>query len=305
MVRCGILFILSCTLVFKGITQPLNIEGLKRINGTNLYVKIIGKGEPIIVIHGGPGMNQSYFFPHLNTLAKKYKLIFFDQRASGQSAIPSPDSISLDFFVEDIEALRKELKLAKVNLLAHSWGAIPALQYALAYPDQVNKMILSNPVAFSTEYNSELSNIQKRRVTRQDSLDRAQLLASPEFRNGDSEAYKKLLLLSFRHSFFKAANFKKLQYQMPGTYVQASRALFTGLGNDLSEYNYYKEMKECSIPVLIIHGAADAIPLAIQTRAQQSFSKANLLVFKSSGHFAFIEEAERFRKEVTLFLSKK
>lgn len=292
-------------LLLPGTGQPVVFEGLKKINGTDLYVKIVGKGEPLIVIHGGPGMNQSYFFPHLNSIARKYQLIFFDQRCSGRSTTTSPDSVSLDFFVDDVEALRQELKLAKVTILAHSWGALVALQYALSYPEKVKKMIWSNPVAFSTEYNPELAAVQKKRMTKKDSTDRAQLLASPEFKNGDASAYKKLLLLSFRHSFYKPANREKLAYEMPDNYVLASRALFTGLGNDLSKYDFYQSMKECATPVMIIHGAADALPIAIQNRAKEALPNATLLVFRSSGHFTFIEEPERWRREITAFLSKK
>src|SRR5688572_792263 len=61
-------------------------EGLLPINGTELQVKTIGSGSPIIVVHGGPGLNYSYFLPQLADLSKKHRLIFFDQRASGKSS---------------------------------------------------------------------------------------------------------------------------------------------------------------------------------------------------------------------------
>lgn len=41
-----------------------------------LYCQTIGKGEPLLFIHGGPGLNQSYLIPAFETLAKKYMLIF-------------------------------------------------------------------------------------------------------------------------------------------------------------------------------------------------------------------------------------
>jgi len=290
-------------IVLSASAQVVSFQGLKQLNGTQLYVKIIGKGEPILVVHGGPGLNQSYFFPHLNSLAKRYQLIFLDQRASGQSATPAPDSISLDFLVADMEALRSHLKLEKINILAHSWGAIPAVQYALDYPKRLNKMILCNPVALSTEYNPELTRLQQKRMTKKDSIDRVTLLNSASFKAGEAAAYKELLLLSFRHAFYRPANLAKLNIEIPGNYTWASRALFTGLGPDLSQYNYYPRLADCPTPVLIMHGAADVMPLKLQEQAKASFAKAFLLTFRNSGHFIFIEETERFRKEVIGFLS--
>ncbi len=287
----------------SALAQVVSFEGLKKINGTQLYVKIIGKGEPILVVHGGPGMNQSYFFPHLNSLAKRYQLIFVDQRASGKSATPAPDSVSLDFLVADMEALRKHLQLEKISILAHSWGAIPAVQYALDYPERLNKLILCNPVALSTEYNPELTRLQQKRITKKDSLDRVTLLNSASFKAGEAAAYRELLLLSFRHSFYKPANLSKLNIDIPDHYTVASRALFTGLGKDLSHYDYYPQLADCQTPVLIMHGSADVMPLKLQEQAKASFTKAFLLTFRNSGHFIFIEETDRFRKEVIGFLS--
>jgi proline iminopeptidase len=81
--------------------------------------------------------------------------------------------------------------------------------------------------------------------------------------------------------------------------------LFTGLGPDLTQYNYYDRLKEINIPTLIIHGMADAIPMEVQQRANENLSKSQLTLFKYSGHFPFIEEPEHFRKEVVAFLLKK
>src|SRR5882672_7428202 len=112
-----------CILLFVGpLLVAQDFEGRKKINGTSLYFKIIGTGEPIVIVHGGPAMNYSYFIPHLNKLAKTYKVVFYDQRASGKSAVSSPDSISLKFFADDLEAIRKELGVEKLTLLGHSWG---------------------------------------------------------------------------------------------------------------------------------------------------------------------------------------
>ena len=53
-------------------------EGFIISNKSDIYFKTIGKGEPLLIIHGGPVLDHSYFLPHLESLAKDYQLIFYD-----------------------------------------------------------------------------------------------------------------------------------------------------------------------------------------------------------------------------------
>jgi proline iminopeptidase len=66
-----------------------DVEGLKKINGTSLFVSVKGSGEPLLIIHGGPGLNHSYFLPFLQGLEKNLRVIYYDQRACGRSLTPS------------------------------------------------------------------------------------------------------------------------------------------------------------------------------------------------------------------------
>ncbi len=278
--------------------------GLQLVNGTKLFVRSIGKGEPIIVVHGGPGLNHEYFLPHLESLSKRFTLFFYDQRASGRSQIPANDSISLKFFTEDIESIRKSLAAEKITILAHSWGAIPAVNYAYNYRHRVKRLILCNPVPLSKEYDAELQATQRSKFTSQDSTDRSIIVGSPAFKLGRASAYKNLLMYSFRHSFFDEQNISKLRLEVPENYVKASQALYTGLGKELANYNYYDYLKSFEFKVLIIHGSADAVPLAALTRMHDQIPQATLLIFHKSGHFAFIEQRKKFDSEVTDFIKE-
>lgn len=296
-----LLLVLTC---FGAHGQDLrnDFAGLKKINGTFLYIRTMGAGEPIVIVHGGPGMNHTYFLQHLDQLAKKFKLVFYDQRASGQSAAPSADSITLKFFVEDLEAIRQELHVEKLNLFAHSWGAIPAVRYGIQYPEKVKTMILCAPVALSQEFAGETLANQQKMSTPRDSTDRSIILGSRDFKSGNLQAYEKLLILAFRHSFYRPAHLSKFHIDLPANYLSAANVFMAGMGKELREYNYYNDVKAFPFPVLIMHGAADAIPLSASTRLKQEIPKATLVVFKRSGHFIFIDEPRKFRESVTSFL---
>lgn len=279
-------------------------EGLQELNGTMLFVKTVGEGEPIVVVHGGPGLNHTYFIPHLDKLSKKFQVTYYDQRASGRSAIPTSGEVSLQSFTEDIEAIRKHLGKDKIYLLAHSWGAIPAINYGLQHPDHVKGIIFCNPIPFNKAYDTEMAATQQSRLVGADSTDRSIIKGSPNFKAGKPSAYKKLLLLSFRNSFYKKANFSKLNFEMPDNYKEASQALYAGLGNELSTYDYYNDIKKFSFPVMILHGKADAVPLRASEQITEALPEATLKVFKKSGHFIFIEEPKKFTHVVSKFIDR-
>ena len=293
-------------LFFSGISAySQSTEGVRNINGTRLFVKEAGKGEVLIVIHGGPGLNHSYFLPHLDPLAKKLKVVYYDQRACGQSAIPSVDSLSLSYFIDDIEAIRKMTGANKVNLLAHSWGTLLAVQYGITYPDRVNKMIVSNPVPLNPEYQKISGALLQSKTTKQDSLDRAELIASPAFKNQDVAATEALLKVIFRPSFYDREKVASLDLNLPFNYGKATTALYGGLGKDMQSYDYYDAIRTFTFPVLVVAGRADNIPMEAIERIQHNILGSKLIVFEKSGHFPFIEEQEKFTTEVISFLKNK
>ena len=59
-------------------------EGFVDANGVMIYYKILGHGEPLMIVHGGPGASHDYFLPYLLSLARHHKLIFIDERGSGR-----------------------------------------------------------------------------------------------------------------------------------------------------------------------------------------------------------------------------
>lgn len=272
--------------------QAQDYLGRKKINGADLFISVKGKGETIVVLHGGPGLNHGYFKPHLDELEKKFRVVYYDQRASGQSATPSVDSLTLNFFVEDLEALRMHLKLEKLKLLAHSWGAVLFTHYALKYPGRIEKVMLVSPAMLSREYDQAAAAAGKAKATAQDSLDRASIVSKGNLQIQDYEA---MLKLSFKASAHDRKNMDHLNVNLPANFVGASRALFTGLMKDpSSQANLYDSLRKFNFPVLIVHGQADILPIVSIERMRKNLPLGSLMIFEKSGHFPFIEERKRF-----------
>ena len=310
MFRLSRYFLIFLLLLLSGNTSTAqSFQGFKQVNGTELYCKVIGEGEPLLIVHGGPSMNHDYLLPQLEPLAAKYKLIFYDQRASGRSPIP-PDSnkdISYRIMVDDIEALRNAFGINKLNILAHSWGAKLAINYALQYPEHLGKLIFVSPVTFNHEYDSIQIATIAAKTTVADKDARKKLVGSPGFMKGDMNVYKQVLLLMYKTSFYDTANLRKLNIVLPDDFYHTNAVLTRGLLTDQNRYDrdYYHSLKKIKAPLLIIQGAADNIPVAAGERLKASVANGKLIVFNKSGHFPFIEEQEKFLNEVSAFMDAK
>src|SRR5690348_10492942 len=107
-------------------------EGFVDANGVMLYYLTFGRGEPLLILHGGPGASHDYFLPYLLPLARHHRLVFIDERGSGRSQkLQDPSGYTVENMVEDVEAVRQALSLDKITLLGHSYGGVLAQAYAL------------------------------------------------------------------------------------------------------------------------------------------------------------------------------
>ena len=96
----------------------------------NLNVEEVGSGFPLIVLHGGPGLDHSMFRPYLDPLGDEYRLLYIDERGQGRSQRVDPATLSLEVFARDVDLLAESLELDSFALLGHSFGAIIATYHA-------------------------------------------------------------------------------------------------------------------------------------------------------------------------------
>lgn len=121
------------------------MPGLTAYDGTKLAYRVLGAGEPVVCLPGGP-MQDSAYLGDLGGLSEQLELVLVDPRGTGRSATPAdPGSYRCDRLVDDVEALREHLDLDRVNLLGHSAGTNLALSYAARHPERVERLVLVNP----------------------------------------------------------------------------------------------------------------------------------------------------------------
>ena len=117
------------------------------LNGYPFHAETFGDpNRPVlIVIHGGPGADYRYLYA-LKALADEHLVVFYDQRGTGLSPRVPAEQITLQVFLDDLDAFVNAFgKGRPVHLVGHSWGAMLASAYAGAHPHKVAKLVLAEP----------------------------------------------------------------------------------------------------------------------------------------------------------------
>jgi proline iminopeptidase len=107
------------------------------LNGARLRLEVTGKGDPLVLLHGGPGIPDD--LGPLASLLPEFQVLRFDQRGGGASSVTPPFDVPT--LLADLEGLREHLGVETWVVAGHSWGADLALAYALAYPERTRALV--------------------------------------------------------------------------------------------------------------------------------------------------------------------
>ncbi len=114
-------------------------------DGVRHYVTEFGRGDTVVVLHGGWGGEHSGLVDAVRPLAGRFHFVLYDQRGSLRS--PAPDgTISLPRLVRDLEGLRRQLGQERLTLFAHSMGTVLAYAYLAEHPGRVRGLVLAAPL---------------------------------------------------------------------------------------------------------------------------------------------------------------
>jgi proline iminopeptidase len=301
MMRILYFLLFVCVCAF---TEGVADESMVKSDGAQLFCKVLGKGDPIIVIHGGPGLSHDYLLPGMAKLAENHQVIFYDQRGCGRSTgVVNADTIQVKKFVEDIEAVRKSLGNRKIIVLGHSWGGFLAMQYAISHPGSVEKLILLNTMPPSSEAFSLFTKEWTRRMEPyQDQLKAIQ--ESSAFAEGDPATMERYYLMNFKRYCYEPAKAHLLNLCMtPKAAVEGMKVYEIFNQTLLSKpFNYDDQLKQLKVPTLIVHGDCDIIPCSTIQKLHKTIAGSQYVLIKHCGHFPYVEQPEELFKHIDKFL---
>jgi proline iminopeptidase len=112
------------------------------VNGTEIFHLEVGDGPPLLVLHGGPGFDHTYFRPDFDRLADRYRVIYCDHRHQGRSGRPPIETLTIEQSADDAVALLDHLGVDRAVIAGHSYGGFIAQELALRHPDRVAALLL-------------------------------------------------------------------------------------------------------------------------------------------------------------------
>jgi proline iminopeptidase len=270
-----------------------------------IFCRVVGKGNPLIVIHGGPGFTQDYLLPQMDALAENNLVIFYDQRGCGKSTGEiSPETINLKTIVDDLEAIRRAFNFEKISVLGHSWGGFIAMNYAITYPEHLDKLILSNSMPASSEGLAQFIQEYMRR-TAPYQAEITEIHNTQEFQNGDPETVERLQRLIVRTYCYVPEKAELLSVRMTATASINGAKVHEIIRNDIFEkpFNLHSSLEKLQIPTLIIHGDTDPIPPITAQNIHESISHSKYLLMKNCGHFPYVEDPIPYFQCINEFLN--
>lgn len=257
---------------------------------TTLHCQIEGAGPPLLVMHGGLGLDHTYFRPWFDPLAENLRLIYYDHRGNGRSDRPdSLEGIDHGTWADDADALRDHLGEEQIFLLGHSYGAFLALEYAVRYPDRLRGLILVSATP-ALDYVPEALARAEARATPDQMEALSNLLSGPV---PDDEAFREgwLRVLPVYFQDYDERYGRELDRD-----ARYSAAAYNhAFGHCIPDYDVRPHLPGIAVPTLVLSGRHDWLtpPELGAQRLLDAIPDARGVVFERSGHFPFVEEPER------------
>lgn len=265
-----------------------------------LWVETRGNapGRSLVVVNGGPGFDHRYLLtsPVWDQLAQSRRVIMYDQRGTGRSVAVKPGTpLTLADQLADMEAVRKSLGTEDVDLLGHSYGGALVMAYTARYPQRVKRLLIVDSAAPKWKdtiflFGQVFPDVNQR----VDGHEFASQFGDPAAIESGIREYLSMLFWDpdHRDAFLR-------QFSTSGFRRHVNEALDA----DMARYDLNPEIAKFRLPVLVMTGRYDMnVAPVIAWKIHQAIPGSRLVVFERSGHLPFLEEPERFKREVEQFL---
>jgi proline iminopeptidase len=265
-------------------------------DGVSLYVHEVGEGFPVIVLHGGPGLDHTHMSPWLDPLADEFRLLYVDERGQGRSDRVDPASLSLGGFANDVDLLAEALGLDGFALLGHSFGAIVATRHAIERGTAAGYVISGggdSSEAMLADVEASLEAMGSGAEAIADSWQQEKTVET-------EEELKQLLDTQMPFHFHGEAP--------PGFsdgMVGSPEVLRHFANQGYGDFDYVPQLARISKPTLVIVGEHDRTTTPRAARVlHEGIAGSELAVVPEAGHMSFVEQPEAYFAPVRQFLRR-
>jgi proline-specific peptidase len=285
-------------------------EGFVTVHGLRLFYRSEGSGQPLVILHGGPGLSHDYFLPDILGLAAHVHLVLFDQRGCGRSDhCTDPREYTIDNMARDVEELRQALNLGPIALLGHSYGGMLAQVVALQYPESLTHLILVSTFASTRDLNERLRHIKGQAPRRlREVVERREREGLFKTSDRYPPDYEEAAMAICHPYFFRGeppaaalASLAALNFDLYRTmWGQDGEFVVTG---NLRDFDLRARLSAISAPTMVIQGRYDLSSPENGEQIRQRIPGARLVTCEKSAHFPFLDEPAYFMETIHKFLA--
>jgi pimeloyl-ACP methyl ester carboxylesterase len=239
------------------------------IGGSKIYYAMYGKGDPVILLHGGLG-NADHFSHQVPALADKFQVIVIDSRGQGRSTMSlSKTPLTYSAMASDVIGVMDALNIQKASFVGWSDGGEIALRIAVDHPDRVDRLFV-----FGANYDAKGS----------------------KPRNGARSLTFEAYAVKCKTDFMKMA-------KNPKTYDRVVDALLPVWRNPAGFTK--DDLRGIKAPTMVADGDHDEVIVLDQVQEMsQLIPNAKLKIFQNTSHFALWQDPKTFNDALLEFLTE-
>lgn len=282
-------------------------------DGVNLYYQLVGEGnDTLVVLHGGPGAGMNSVLPAVRPLARDRVLLLYDQRGGGRSTLPEDTTmLSAEAFVGDLEAVRGHFDLERMDVLAHSFGAVLLARYARQHADRLGRVVLHGATGPDRRAAVEVmrESASRESPTGDTALARRHRELLLRLLGGEAEDPVETCR-TFERVGRELARSRGEPGYWPGTTCDAPpeavryyyRYTARLAPQSFGDWDFTRGLDRVRAPALVIWGARDSAGVPLQRAWAAAYPRGRLLLVPGAGKGALAYRPERVREAVDAFL---
>ena len=273
------------------------------LNGHSIHYEVHGKGPVLMTLPNSWGLTLNGLRAMYRPLERRLTMVYFDPRGMGRSGPARADADrGMAAVREDFDALRRHLKLDKVNVIGWSNGAMNLLLLASEKPDIFESAIfLHGTASFGPEEMADFGRRFPEMTARFGAFQKE--VADQGLTDDQRTARQRSFWLDAWFPFLLAdarvssPRLREMFRGEPFSYPHAQQT-----GKEAGNFDARDRLGKITARSLVLAGAKDAAPPAVVRVIADGIPGARFHVFEKSGHFAPLEEPDAFRRAVFDFL---
>ena len=274
------------------------------INGIRICYDIKGEGDSVILIHGFSDRKE-HWRAQVGALSQHFKVIRMDNRGAGKSDRPEGE-YTMELYASDIAGLMDYLGIDRSHIIGHSLGGMIAQNFAILYPEKVEKLILINTIPGLKPPDENIDEAIK--MYRENAINNHEaLMKDPlnEFLKGAKASYSRNFWRSMKenpkkkfHDIWSVEDLVNEKIENGPTIKDLSNQ-----AHALSTHNTYNRLNEIKSDVLIISAEKDkSCPKSMGEKMHELIPNSKFIIIEGAAHQSILEKAPEINKIIIDFL---